>query len=947
MQRYSPALVSAYSREEIATLNLAEAQKKLNVERDKNNYQNVIDNIEKAKSAIKKYTDARQAASLNPNSNNQVWIYTSKIDDAKKDLEKWQSALNELDRLKKQAEEEAKPVEVKLMEAESNREQIVQEYNAARQALQEAQEKLKNTPFSQIPLEIQLRFNNAQKALNESDNLIAGLKSEQSKSYKDAYNDAKKKYEAKLKAVEDAKKSTEKEYKKAVEELETAEKEYKELGGVTGSKLDRQENQTAKREESIRKQTDILSTLEERQALERAREAVDLENQVEQAKIDAMQDGAEKAEAQRKLNNKKELEAIDRQKEEYVQRVVQAEKEVFDAKEKLKASRDKNYKIKTFDSSSVSVDTSLFDAIYANTQKRQSNDKLSEIKQSMNEYLAAYGTYIDKRNAIIALGEEKKKGKNEWEQKSIDKETNSQLSKLDEEANRTTSAISQLFGDMKEKTLADLQEINERGKEALEFLKSGQWDASKGAELGITEANFKEWSQDPEKIEAATNAIKQNQEAIDELRPAYDKLTDGAKKFFAAGSDPKKVNEALQDIQDGLSGIMQTTSFLSDMFSSLGDSFGSDTLSGISDGLNIAMDAVNSTMQGAQAGSMFGPIGAAAGAAIGLVGSLASSIAQIHDKKNEKQIHKLQEQIDTLGKSYNKLGKEVDKAFSTDASELIEQQNEMLEQQKVLIQQQIAEEKDKKKTDDDRIKEWEEQLEAINEQIGENEEKAKEAITGTSVMSAIDEFAQAYADAWTNGTNAAEASTKAVQSLIKTSLLEFLKKKLSPDVEEFMSKMADYMADGILSPWEKAQLDGLKDKMDATASNYYNQVGDYFKEEEPQEQQSATSKGFESMSQDTADELNGRFTALQENGIRLEAESQKQTIAITELKGSVSALIAQASGIYNIADETRTILANSYLELQQIRENTGVVIKPITQMQKDIQEMKNTIKDRL
>ena len=42
----------------------------------------------------------------------------------------------------------------------------------------------------------------------------------------------------------------------------------------------------------------------------------------------------------------------------------------------------------------------------------------------------------------------------------------------------------------------------------------------------------------------------------------------------------------------------------------------------------------------------------------------------------------------------------------------------------------------------------------------------------------------------------------------------------------------------------------------------------------------------------------------------------------------------------NIADETHTILANSYLELQQIRENTGEIIKPIKQIQKDIEEVK-------
>lgn len=112
-----------------------------------------------------------------------------------------------------------------------------------------------------------------------------------------------------------------------------------------------------------------------------------------------------------------------------------------------------------------------------------------------------------------------------------------------------------------------------------------------------------------------------------------------------------------------------------------------------------------------------------------------------------------------------------------------------------------------------------------------------------------------------------------------------------------------------------------------------------------EEQQSASSKGFETMSQDTANELNGRFTALYESNLRIETAEQQQTVAITQLIGSISALTAQPSGMYNIADETRTILANSYLELQQIRENTGEIVKPIKQMQADIAEVKrNTAK---
>lgn len=70
-------------------------------------------------------------------------LIASQIESAKANLNKWESALSEYNRLKKETEENSKPVEVKLMEARSNREQIIREYNIARQILQEEQEKLR------------------------------------------------------------------------------------------------------------------------------------------------------------------------------------------------------------------------------------------------------------------------------------------------------------------------------------------------------------------------------------------------------------------------------------------------------------------------------------------------------------------------------------------------------------------------------------------------------------------------------------------------------------------------------------------------------------------------------------------------------------------------------------------------------------------------------------
>lgn len=565
-----------------------------------------------------------------------------------------------------------------------------------------------------------------------------------------------------------------------------------------------------------------------------------------------------------------------------------------------------------------------------------------QLKTSMNEYLAAYGTYINKRNAIIALSEEKKKGKNEWEKKSIDEETKRTLSDLDIEATKTTSSISLLFGDMKDKTLKDLQDINEKGKAALEFLKSGEWNEEKGLELGITKETFEVWSQSPEKLKNISDALRDNRKAADDLRPSYDKVADGLKKIFMSGDDTKKLKESLFDIQEGMNEIMQVGSFLSDTFSSLGDAFGNDTFTDIAEGINVAMDAANSAMQGAQAGSAFGPWGAAAGAAIGLVSSLASSIAKIHDKKNEKRIQELQDQIEVLEKSYERLGNSIEKAYSKDASNLIDQQNKLLEQQKVLIQQQIREEQDKKKTDNDRIKEWQQQIEEINNLIEENKEKAVDAIFGEDVKTAIEDFASAYAEAWSNGEDRAESAKDAVKNIMRQMVTESIKSAIqaSGSMEKIRQKLQEFYADNVLSGWEQNYIYNMAEELQKELDKQFGWADSLMKDDS-KEQQSASGRGFGTeMTHEDAGELSGRFTAVYESNLRIETATQQQTIAITELRGSISSLITQTQDMCNIADETRTILANSYLELQQIRENTGEIIKPIKQIQKDIEEVK-------
>lgn len=622
---------------------------------------------------------------------------------------------------------------------------------------------------------------------------------------------------------------------------------------------------------------------------------LDLQNKNQQSRINLMEEGSDKRIAQIEYDYDREIEAIRKREKEW--REAQGGK----------LTQEQTVEIKTA--------ITQAQATRMRSTQEVENEQIEAQRKAMNDYLKEYGTYQDKKMALAAeYGQKIAFAETEGEKLILGKEWDKQLSDLEIKSGNTANAIIALFGDMKDKTLKELIEISIKGKEALEFLKSGEWDESKGKGLGITQEQFDLWSDMPEIMDRAGKSVESTNEKVDELRPAFDKVTEGVRRFFAAGDDPKKLTESLQLINEGVNEVMTSVQFLSNTFGKLGDSFGG-AFNDIAEGLNIAMDAVNSAMQGAQAG-----------AAIGVVTSLASSIAKIHDKKSEKRIQRLQDQIDVLDASYEKLGRSIEKAYSTDASKLINQQNKLLEQQKVIIQQQIEEERNKKKTDDDRIKDWQKQLEDINAQLEDNKEKAVEAITGTDVMSAIDEFAQAYSEAWATGTDAAEASTKIVQNLIKTAIIEFLKKKLSPSVEEFMKKLADYMSDGIVSPWEEAELNKLKEKMDAEAQKVFDTSSKYFQEDKNDKyEQTATSGGFEKMSQDSADELNGRFTALQMTGeeILLFLQGSEQFLSLLYIKASMDVISVKIASLYDVADETRTMIASIYIELQQINDNTA------------------------
>jgi len=674
-------------------------------------------------------------------------------------------------------------------------------------------------------------------------------------------------------------------------------------------------------EESHEKYMSLL----EKQKAERIRFAEDSEDRIRQAEIDANADGVGKTLEQLELNQKKERQALKREEEGLKQQRFEEAKAVFDAEQNAIKANNPKHKIQKFvapEDLSIDIEEEFRDRTNS-LDKKHLNERLAYYdseKQAMNEYLKEYGTYEQKREAIIALGESKKVGKNEGERKTIDEETKKSLSDLDIKAAESSAAFGQLFTDVKDRSVKNMHSIVDEAQSALDFIEGGKWDAAKGTEFGITEESFNTLNETPEEIEKIKKGIKDLNEQANASDTAFNKMGDGFQKLFNAKSDPKKLKGALNDIEGAMNEVIQSTQFFSNCLSSLGDAFGSDTFSGIAEGINVAMDAASSAMSGAQAGAAFGPWGAAAGAAIGLVSSLGSSLAKLHDAKNEKNIQRIQEQIEVLERTYDNLGDSLDKAFSSDASELIDQQNTLLEQQKVLIRNQIAEEKSKKKTDWGRIDEWEKQIEDIDKVIAGNKEKKIDVIFGEDLKAAIENFAQAYAEAWSAGDDRAKSSKDLVKNMIKQMITEAIKAASSKPMEALRKRLASFFSDGIISDWERQQIEKDAEAIANDLDKQFGWADEYMKgDEKESSSQDSTKGGFTSMSQETGDELNGRFTAMQ-----ISNEEIKNSMVF--VLGNLSSLCINTSNGNLLLTEMRNLAVMSNGHLEDIAKYTKVLL---------------------
>lgn len=236
-------------------------------------------------------------------------------------------------------------------------------------------------------------------------------------------------------------------------------------------------------------------------------------------------------------------------------------------------------------------------------------------------------------------------------------------------------------------------------------------------------------------------------------------------------------------------------------------------------------------------------------------------------------------------------------------------------------------------------------LEELTEQINEN-------LTQTTFDSMKSDFINNLMDMSKSAKDFSnDFTTMLNQSMLNFALGDLMNKKLKPLYESWANKMKEN-GGRQLTPTELNNLKEEYDKIVQEGLAIRDNIADITGYKQSYEQ-SASSGSFESMSQDTGEELNGRFTAVQ---IATEGTYEEVKLINTKLDAiaardggtegslltaSVNTIMGNVGNIWLAVDEGRTILAQSLMYLQSIDERQERWHKPMLQAFNDIHELKD------
>ena len=762
---------------------------------------------------------------------------------------------------------------------------------------------------------------------------------------------AKKGYEALIKDQT----ATSKQVKEAKDKMEASKKTYKELGGVTGSALTRQENLAKKQKENQEKLDGQL---------------LSLHRQNQQDEVSLMKEGTEKKLKQIDLDYQKETDAIKKQRKEWEDaqggKLTEEQTLVIDLRKELAG-------------------------------KKKDSDTSKVHEEEVKEYqklLSSYQDYLTKRkNAEDKFNADRKKlkdgGASDAQINELEYQRDETLKSIDNEFAMREDSFKAWTDNIANLSLEKLRELlvqAERELERSEFLNPN--DPKLAGQRAKVTSLKNTISEKSEKTNTSPNKRSQK-----EWQDLYKTLSKVEKEFDEIG---KTVGGTAGEIISAAGSIASSTLQMIDGITTLANS-SSDAMAGTAQAASKSIQAVE------KASVILAIVGAALQITTKMFDLFGSDTTT---EKYEEAKEAYQSYINILDKVIDKQ-LELAESLSGDnaqaaydrAIELVKTQSEAA---RVLGKQYLnsgsswkSHSKGYKEVDDMSAAGWADAAKALGMSVSQfknamggrmtglfdltDEQLAKLQEEAHIFWAQLDSDTQNYANQIAEGV--AQVKEVLEQQMTDTTLIDVdtlrndfhdLLTDMDADSADFADNFEDYMRNAILNSmlkesymgrleeWRKKFYAAMDDGVTEQEYNALKEEGqqiademkaqrdamaDMFGWESESTSQSSTSKGFQAMSQDTGEELNGRFTALQIAGEEIKTQNIAQTQSLNLLTARADAILSMNTETRNIADDTRNLIAQSYLELVQISENTGNSAKYLKDIKADIAEVKkNTSK---
>lgn len=711
-----------------------------------------------------------------------------------------------------------------------------------------------------------------------------------------------------------------------------------------------------------------------------AEQLLSLRRKNQQDEINLMADGTEKKLAQIDLDYHKELDAIKKQRKDW------------ETAQGGKLTDKQEAELGTWASNAAKKRESDIDST--------SKAKLEADKKAWQEYFIEFGNYQEKRkNLIQKYDDEIAKLQTDSPEYAIKvAEKNQAVEQLDEQYGRTTRAMADLFEDASNKSVSAIQDIINKYETLIKYMSGTDKDISianlKG--IGFTDKDIEKIEKGEISIKDVTDAIRGLKDELKGKSPWQAFVSDlekGIEAIKKGGSDSKKVGQGITDIGNAVTSFAPA---LGEFGSNIANIFGvSDSaITGVTDalgGLGTTAAGVGQIMSGDIVGGAMSAVSGISSVVSAFEGLFGADYSDYENMKAQYEtliaiwdelITKKMDYIDIdYGTEAIKAAEEAEQLVNIQISrqrQLIKQLassgasagshslgyriNDRLSKedyqrisglvgQKITAEYQLwdlSTEQIEKILSDEKLvsvldtvnKDFVTYLQNIvdyGEQLTEIAQKEKEAITGIG----FDEFKNGYADLLSDLDSTNEDFANNFEKYLRKAIFQSLiANKYKNKIKELYDAWANYGKDGLSSD-EAREIRDMQAQLTDSLLAEREQLMKDFGWSPSTEQQTASSKGFQTMSQDTGEELNGRFTALQIAGEEIKNQNIIQSQSLNLLTVKADALLSINTETRNIADDTRDLIAQSYLELVQISENTGAIVKPIIQIQKDMAEVKN------